>query len=224
MKHNKNKKIIISNLMISIVLFSSCVLASTSLYNVDIKSNIIIDNANTNNYPTDADGVIIIDDPWYYATLDDIKFPTAKSTETSPMVVLDEKQLQTLRYAYNDKGTTKWTMYEPNHKISNKTIISPELDNNEIINDIKYIRYTESVVNVDDYYEWYLSANGKWQLIVKSSDLITTFAKNGFYKINNNIYYIDDEGYMVTGMMKDERGYIYILDDNGVLISKKKGD
>lgn len=220
---NKNK-IIISNILLSIIIFTSCVFASTTLYSNN-NSNVIVSQSSENNYPTDADGVIIIDDPWFYATLDQTKFPTAKSVETSAMVVLNEKQLQTLHFAVNSKGTTVWKRYEPNHKVSYSTIISPEayIDDTEISN-ITYIRYTDSVAVVDDYYQWELTADNKWKLIVMSGDLITTYARNGFYKIADKTYYIDNDGYMVTGIMKDEYNYIYTLSDTGELVSVVKGE
>ena len=84
-----------------------------------------------------------------------------------------------------------------------------------------YIRHTSSITNVPETYEWSEEIDNK----TKKSKWVLTYwdygeirkAQSGFYKLNNNTYYFDEDGYMYVGKIMDERGKMYEFDENGIM-------
>ena len=128
-------------------------------------------------------------------------------------------------YEFNDVIKPK---KNPN-TVEKTTIYMPSLydDTNYIstTSNIKYIRRTSSITTVNDP-NW-LYDNHKWQLSFSPDDLYSinpefNFAHSGFYKVNGDIYYFDDSGYMYTGILMDEKDIKYLFDENGKLIYEGK--
>ena len=82
-----------------------------------------------------------------------------------------------------------------------------------------------------DNYRYYVDENGKWDSSIPGLNTLWrkddtgwwfdlgngTYAQNGFYEIDRNIYVFDEKGYMVTGWYQDSYGYWYYLGSDGAV-------
>lgn len=85
------------------------------------------------------------------------------------------------------------------------------------------IRHTPSITNVnEDRYEIiedYKKDRLRLKIIIDNVGVI--YAKNGFYKLNNKIYYFDEDGLMVLGAAIDNIGNFYYFSlETGELIEE----
>lgn len=108
--------------------------------------------------------------------------------------------------------------------ISENTILSLDQYYKDYINEepeYLYIRHTSSITNVPDNHQWDNEIDNK----TKKSKKVLTFwdydrirkAQSGFYRINNNTYYFDENGYMYVGKIMDERGNVYEFNEDGIM-------
>ena len=87
---------------------------------------------------------------------------------------------------------------------------------------ITYIRHSRAVTDVGNKFEWkYFDNVDKWKLFVDDSPYSIGYAKSGFYRLSDIIYYFDDDEYMVTGVVIDNQNIKYIFDNTGALISRE---
>ncbi len=88
---------------------------------------------------------------------------------------------------------------------------------------ITYIRHTRSFTEVGNKFDWkYFDDIDKWKLFVDDSPYSIGYAKSGFYKLSDIIYYFDDDEYMVTGIAIDNQNIKYVFDNDGALISREE--
>ena len=109
-------------------------------------------------------------------------------------------------------------------RFSNITIIDPLVIDNvtNADNNIKYIQHTASITKSFKDYKWsYDGQINKWRLLIDDSPYSVRYAKNGFYEINGDIYYFDENEYMVKGIIIDTMNIKYTFNDDGKLISKE---
>lgn len=102
---------------------------------------------------------------------------------------------------------------------------SVETENNNY--EIRYIRHTQSITKVYDYEFEYDGAVNKWVLHFVNDDKYSInpysgTARNGFYKIGDNTYYFDEDGYMYVGILIDERDTVYNFNEEGILVFEGK--
>ena len=162
--------------------------------------------------------------------------PTKESTETKSDI---EKELQEIIdgvvkpkaeevYIFNDVVKAK---KNPNF-VDKTTVYMPgvaEEAPKEVNNDysVKYIRHTQSVTKIYEYEFVYDNSVNKWQLFFVNDDKISInpysgMARSGFYKIGDNTYYFDEDGYMYVGILIDERDIVYNFNEEGLLVFEGK--
>lgn len=130
----------------------------------------------------------------------------------------------------NPNFIEKKTMYQPS--IAEEFGLPSEDNKNNITNDslpyqVRYIRHTQSITKVDDYEFLYDGAAKKWTMHFINEDKISInpysgMARGGFYKIGDKTYYFDDDGYMYTGILIDERDIVYNFNQDGILVFEGK--
>ena len=125
-----------------------------------------------------------------------------------------------------ENETSKAIIYksDKNEKYSNAVIVAPSAINYiiETENAIKYIRHTVSITKSFKSYEWtFDNIAKKWKLLVDDSPYSVRYAKNGFYEIDGDKYYFDENEYMVTGIVIDDMNIKYVFDESGKLILKE---
>ena len=84
-----------------------------------------------------------------------------------------------------------------------------------------------NITKVDDYEFLYDGAAKKWTMHFINEDKISInpysgMARGGFYKIGDKTYYFDDDGYMYTGILIDERDIVYNFNQDGILVFEGK--
>lgn len=87
------------------------------------------------------------------------------------------------------------------------------LDILEKFGEVTSIRYSVSITDVDT--DRYILINDAIKDRMKMKVIVDSvgeyFAKNGFYKVDGKIYYFDEDGYMVLGPARDQRGNYYFF-------------
>lgn len=146
--------------------------------------------------------------------------PTAEST-------IDEDTISSaVRFVPREGVDYTNKKYEgPSKNIFSKDTIYTSLDDIDLKNEeYTIIRNTPSITDVDEgRYELindYKKNRMRLNIIIDSVGKFE--AKNGFYKINEKIYYFDEEGLMVLGKAYDTVGNYYFFSyDTGELIEEK---
>ena len=125
-----------------------------------------------------------------------------------------------------ENETSKAIIYksEKSERFSNAIITQPSTIENVIDyeKNIKYIRHTASITKSFKSFEWtFDNIVKKWKLLIDDSPYSVRFAKNGFYEINGDIYYFDENEYMVSGIVIDDMNIKYVFDEDGKMVSKE---
>ena len=130
--------------------------------------------------------------------------PTAESKVDEDMI---SDALRYVASSETDYGSKNYS--GPSKNIYSNDIIYSDANTTKIESDENYtlIRYTKSIANVEDNYELVEDYNKKrLRLKLRNPEQGEWYAMNGFYKINDKIYYFDEDGYMVLGEAKDTMG------------------
>ncbi len=154
--------------------------------------------------------------------IEEVLVPTAETT-IDPNTMTDAVR-RIVKDEFKDYTGQKAKYSGPSQNIYSKGYIYQGSSSNDDKNsEYTLIRYTASITDVnEEQYELRQDINkDRMRLLIKVAGVGEFEAKNGFYKLDDKVFYFDENGLMVLGPAYDDIGNYYMFSyETGELVEE----